>query len=697
MTQETHQKVQGIHLRRTAYLYIRQSTLRQVFENTESTKRQYGLRQKAIALGWPEDRVVVIDNDLGQSGASAADREGFQRLVTEVSLGRAGIVLGLEVSRLARNNTDWHRLLEICALTDTLILDEDGIYDPSHFNDRLLLGLKGAMSEAELHVLRARLQGGIRNKARRGELIIKPPIGFVYSTEGVLVLDPDQQVQQSLRLLFETFRRTGSATATVKLFRKQGLLFPRRIAGGPQRGDLVWGALGHCQVLRILHNPRYAGAFVFGRYRSRRTLDGHSRTVAVPEEEWETLIPGAHPGYLSWDDYQQNQKRLHDSAQAIGNDRRRSPAREGPALLQGLILCGRCGQRMTVRYHVRYGCLCPEYLCQREGIEHAHRVCQQVPGNGIDEAIAALLVEAVSPVALEVALSVHQELQSRLEEADRLRLQQVERAQYEADLARRRYMRVDPENRLVADSLEAEWNSKLRTVTEAQRERERQRQQDRQALNDQQRAAILALATDFPRLWRDSNTPDRERKRMTRLLLEDVTLLRADTIVLQIRFKGGATRTLTVPLPLNAWQQRVTSPEVVRDIDRLLENNTYGQIAAILNEREIRSGEGKRFSARIVARIRKHYSLTPRYDRLRAAGMLTVQEMAALLGITPQWVKIWNRHGLLHGHPYNDRNDCLYEHPGDNPPHKAQGHKLSERRAAMEVVSASTKEVQCEA
>lgn len=697
MTQETHQKVQGIHLRRTAYLYIRQSTLRQVFENTESTKRQYGLRQKAIALGWPEDRVVVIDNDLGQSGASAADREGFQRLVTEVSLGRAGIVLGLEVSRLARNNTDWHRLLEICALTDTLILDEDGIYDPSHFNDRLLLGLKGAMSEAELHVLRARLQGGIRNKARRGELIIKPPIGFVYSTEGVLVLDPDQQVQQSLRLLFETFRRTGSATATVKLFRKQGLLFPRRIAGGPQRGDLVWGALGHCQVLRILHNPRYAGAFVFGRYRSRRTLDGHSRTVAVPEEEWETLIPGAHPGYLSWDDYQQNQKRLHDSAQAIGNDRRRSPAREGPALLQGLILCGRCGQRMTVRYHVRYGCLCPEYLCQREGIEHAHRVCQQVPGNGIDEAIAALLVEAVSPVALEVALSVHQELQSRLEEADRLRLQQVERAQYEADLARRRYMRVDPENRLVADSLEAEWNSKLRTVTEAQRERERQRQQDRQALNDQQRAAILALATDFPRLWRDSNTPDRERKRMTRLLLEDVTLLRADTIVLQIRFKGGATRTLTVPLPLNAWQQRVTSPEVVRDIDRLLENNTYGQIAAILNEREIRSGEGKRFSARIVARIRKHYSLTPRYDRLRAAGMLTVQEMAAMLGITPQWVKIWNRHGLLHGHPYNDRNDCLYEHPGDNPPHKAQGHKLSERRAAMEVVSASTKEVQCEA
>jgi len=450
-------------------------------------------------------------------------------------------------------------------------------------------------------------------------------------------------------------------------------------------------------VLRILHNPRYAGAFVFGRYHSRKTLDGRSRTVSVPQEEWETLIPGAHAGYLSWEDYQQNQKRLHESAQAIGADRRRSPAREGPALLQGLILCGRCGQRMTVRYHVRYGRLCPEYLCQRKGIEHAQRVCQQVPGNGIDEARGAMLVEAVSPVALEVALTVHQELQSRLEEADRLRLQQVERAQYEADLARRRYMCVDPANRLVADSLEADWNSKLRAVTEAQQERERQRQQDRQALTDQQRAAILALAADFPRLWRDPNTPDRERKRMTRLLLEDVTLVRADAIVLQIRFKGGATKTLTVPLPLNAWQQRATSPEVVREIDRLLEHNTYGQIAVILNEREIRSGEGNRFSARIVARIRKEYSLTPRYDRLRAAGMLTVQEMAEVLGITPQWVKIWNRHGLLRGHPYNDRNACLYEHPGDNPPPKAQGHKLSERRAAIEVASASTKEVQCEA
>lgn len=697
MTQDTHQKVTSLHLQRNAYLYIRQSTLRQVFENTESTKRQYGLRQRAMALGWPEERIVVIDNDLGQSGASAADREGFQRLVTEVSLGRAGIVLGLEVSRLARNNTDWHRLLEICALTDTLILAEDGIYDPAHFNDRLLLGLKGTMSEAELHVLRARLQGGIRNKASRGELIIKPPIGFVYNSEGVLVLDPDKQVQQALRLLFDTFRRTGSASATVKLFRQQGLLFPRRVVSGPQKGERVWGALGHCQVLRILHNPRYTGAFVFGRHHIRRTVDGHYRVVAVPQQQWQMLIPAAHSGYLSWEDYQQNQQRLRENAQAIGSDRGRNPAREGPALLQGLILCGRCGQRMTVRYHVRQARLCPDYVCQREGIEHAQPVCQHVSGSGIDEAIGVLLIDAVSPVALEVALNVQQELQSRLEEADRLRLRQVERAQYEADLARRRYMHVDPENRLVAESLEAEWNSKLRAVAEAQQEHERQQQQDRQALSDEQRAAILALAADFPRLWRDPNTPDRERKRMTRLLLEDVTVFRADMIVLQIRFKGGAARTLSLPVPPNAWQQRVTSAEVVRDIDRLLADHTDGQIAAILNERGLRSGEGKRFSRTIVARIRRDYRLMPRYDRLRAAGMVTVQEMATVLGVTPDCVKIWNRHGLLHSYPYNDRNECLYQASTDNLPNKAQGHKLSERGVAKEVTSASAKEVQCEA
>src|SRR5256885_15171881 len=282
MTGAAHQKVNAGHLKRNAYLYVRQSTLRQVFENTESTKRQYGLRQHAVALGWPVEQVIVIDTDQGQSGASAADREGFQRLVTEVSLRRAGIVLGLEVSRLARNSTDWHRLLEICALTDTLILDEDGVYDPAQFNDRLLLGLKGTMSEAELHVLKARLQGGILNKARRGELQSSLPVGFLYSPTNQPVLDPDQQVQESLRFFFDTFHRMGSATATIKGFHQQGVLFPRRLKKGPRKGDLVWAELTHSRALQVLHHPRYAGAFVYGRRRTRQKPDGGEAFLKRP-------------------------------------------------------------------------------------------------------------------------------------------------------------------------------------------------------------------------------------------------------------------------------------------------------------------------------------------------------------------------------------------------------------------------------
>jgi DNA invertase Pin-like site-specific DNA recombinase len=280
------------------------------------------LRQRAVALGWAEERVIVIDTDLGQSGA-ATDREGFQRLVAEVGMGRAGIVLGLEVSRLARNSMDWHRLLEICALTSTLICDEDGVYDPAHFNDRLLLGLKGTMSEAELHVLRARLQGGILNKARRGELEMRPPVGLVYTGEGTLVLDPDRQVQHCLRWLFAAFARTGSACATVKAARNEKLAFPRRCAKGPHKGELLWGSLDHGQVLRALHNPRYAGAFVYGRCHTVRTIDGLSHLRRMPRDEWVTLIPGTHTGYISWDEFEHNQQRLHDGAQAMGADRHR--------------------------------------------------------------------------------------------------------------------------------------------------------------------------------------------------------------------------------------------------------------------------------------------------------------------------------------------------------------------------------------
>ncbi len=372
MRSDAHQKVNAGRLKRNAYLYVRQSTIRQVFENT-STKRQYALRQQAVALGWQTEQIIVIDSDLGQSGASAVDREGFQQLVAEVGLGKAGIVLGLEVSRLARNTTDWHRLLEICALTDTLILDEDGVYDPAHFNDRLLLGLKGTMSEAELHIIKARLQGGILNKARRGELQCSLPVGFVYNALNQPVIDPDKQVQESIRFFFETFQRAGSAVATLKAFRKQGLLFPRRLKKGPRKGDLLWAELTHSRTLQVLHNPRYAGAFVYGRTRIRKQANGRDTFLKCAKEQW-ILIPGMHAGYISWEQYEEHQRRLRENAQAHGHDRRESPPREGAALLQGLVLCGICGHRMSVRYHNRGTRPVPDYVCQKDGIEHGNRV-----------------------------------------------------------------------------------------------------------------------------------------------------------------------------------------------------------------------------------------------------------------------------------------------------------------------------------
>jgi len=696
MNGDIPQKVTASHLKRDAYLYVRQSTIRQVFENTESTKRQYALRERAIALGWPSDRVIVIDSDLGQSGASAADREGFQKLVSEVGLGRAGIVLGLEVSRLARNCSDWHRLLEICALANTLILDEDGLYDPSHFNDRLLLGLKGSFSEAELHVLHARLQGGVRNKARRGELKNPLPVGLLYDAQDRVILDPDRQVQQALRTFFDEFERTGTALGTVKYFRRNGLLFPRRVRCGARKGELFWGPLRHSCALHVLHNPRYAGAFVHGRHRAYKTKEGRTRLHKVPQEEWQVLIPDAHPGYISWQEYQRNQQRVSECAQAHGWDRRKSPPGEGPALLQGLTVCGVCGQRMTVQYHIREKQLKPQYVCQRDCVEHGGPICQSIPGSGIDECIAQLLLEAVTPVTLEVAMAVQQELQSRLEEANRLRRQQVERARYEADLAEQRYMQVDPKNRLVADALEADWNERLRSLREREAEYEEQSRSDRVLVDEKTRSDLLALATDLPRLWRDAKTSDRQRKQMVRLLIEDVTLLRGEQITTHIRFKGGATRSLTLPIPLTSWQARLTPPEVVAEIDRLVDDYTDAQIADQLNQRGLRSGTGGRFTKRIVGQTRFHYKLKSRYDRLRKRGLLTVKEMAQQLDVHPNTVREWRKRGVLKAHAYHDYNAFLYEPVGKHRPQKRPRVRFDDHRRFPKIPCDKTNEVQDE-
>jgi DNA invertase Pin-like site-specific DNA recombinase len=690
MITDSTQKVTAAHLKRSAYLYVRQSTPRQVVENTESRQRQYALRERGLALGWAAEQIIVIDCDLGQSGASAVARDGFQKLVTEVSMGRAGIVMGLEVSRLARNCADWHRLLQICAITDTLILDEDGIYNPTHFNDRLLLGLKGTMSEAELHLIRSRMQGGLLQKAKRGEFLTLLPIGFVYDEEGRVVLDPDQQVQQALRLFFATFRRVGSAYGVIQAFQRQGILFPQQGYEGSRPSPLRWGALSHSQAVRILRNPRYAGAYAFGKTRFRKKLDAPGgRSQPVPREQWHSLIRDAHPGYISWQEYEENLRSLDENIQFLGLDHR-GPAREGPALLQGLVICGVCGRRMHTIYHPRKTGLIPCYRCQgpSEAERSVHGHCQYITGDKLDEAIAEVLLENMTPVALEVALAVQQELESRLEEADRLRRAQVERARYEADLARRRFMRVDPENRLVADSLEKEWNEKLRMLAEAQQEYERKCQSDQAKLSSQQRERILALAADFPRLWREPSTPDRERKRMVRLLIEDVTLRKSDHVAVHVRFKGGAARSFTLPVATNWCVLRENSPEVVAEIDRLLDHHTPSQIAAILNQRGIRTGAGFPFDKFKVSQLARSRGLKSRYSRLRAAGLLTVSEMAKKFGVQEQTIHKWHRLGRLRAHIYNDRDSCLFEDTDQRPFRAAvRQRQLSKERGELGVIN----------
>ena len=427
MFTETHNKITPAHLARDAYIYVRQSSLHQVMQNTESTKRQYALRERAVALGWPIERIHTIDMDQGRSGASAVNRDGFQNLVKQVALGQVGIVLGLEVSRLARNNADWHRLLELAAFAQTLILDEDGIYDPAHFNDRLLLGLKGTMSEAELHVMKARLQGGIRSKAKRGELRVPLPIGLVYQLDNKIALDPNERIRQSLILLFSTFSEVGSAMAVVKRFRNEALEFPRRVRRGIGKGDLLWGTLYHSRVLQILHNPRYAGAFVYGRTRCARTAQLQPTQLKVAREDWQVLIPDAHIGYITWEEFERNQKTLQRNAGGFGNGKRGSVPREGTALLQGRVLCGQCGARMRVRYQQVEGALAPYYQCAEASVRQAGKLCQSIRGSHIDEAISTLLLQTVSPAALNVALAVQDEIAERIRQADSLRAVQLNR------------------------------------------------------------------------------------------------------------------------------------------------------------------------------------------------------------------------------------------------------------------------------
>jgi len=654
-------KLKSTHLERSAYLYIRQSTLRQVYENTESTKRQYALKKKAEALGWPEDLIITIDSDLGQSGASSDNRQGFKKLVAEVGMGHAGIVVSIEVSRLSRNSSDWLRLLEICAITDTLIMDEDGIYDVNDFNDRLLLGLKGTMSEAEMHFLYSRMRGGTISKAKRGELKRPLPVGYIYNGDDKIVMDPDLSVQNAINLFFKTFKRTGSACATVREFNSSGLKMPTRFLRGIRKGDLAWKPLTHSWTLRILHNPIYAGIYCYGRKQIKSTVEG-KKQVNMPVEDWHVNMAGAHPGYITGDRFDENLKKLKENSCAHGEDRRKSPPREGPALLQGIIICGRCGNRMKVGYRKDCSGLVPIYRCDRNRIENGAKVCQTVAGEKVDQEISKLLLEMLNPLAIKAAIEVQNELSQRKLEADKFCRQQVERVRYEAELAERRYMSVDPQNRLVATELEAAWNQKLRQLENTRQEYEKKKEDDLVQVRQTTEADIMKIASDFPRLWTSPNISFREKKRMIRLLIEDVTIKDdGKKVILNIRFRAATSKTLNIEKKLPIYEIRKIKDEIIAIVDELTENHIPSEIAATLNQQGYHLWGGNTFKRKSVKYIIRTYGLNSRYERLREKGYLTLREKMVELNSTQKQIKQMRDEGKIIFHRATDKEEYLYE------------------------------------
>lgn len=531
-------------------------------------------------------------------------------------------------------------------------------------SNKAIFEFKDAMSEAELHVLRERMRGGALNKASRGELRTRLPVGFVYDERGMVILDPDKEVREAVQLFFKTFQRLGSAYKTAQYFHKQGLKFPKRLHTGPNKGELIWGELTTSRVPYLLHSPRYAGAYVYGHWRTTLAPDGRVIRKELSREEWHAAILDAHEGYITWEEYERNRKWLDRNLQARVR-KQRCPPREGPALLQGLAVCGICGRHMSIRYHNRRGGITPEYVCPGESNRIGVPKCQTIPGDKIDAAVGELLLEAMTPVALEVSLSVQAEVQKRFDEADKLRLREVERIRYEASLARRRYMKVDPDNRLVAETIEAEWNAKLRDLHKAEEEYKRRRERDQVIVDEESRERILALAGNFPELWRNSKTPQRERKRMVRLLIEDVTLVKNEQLHVNVRFKGGAGRELILQRPLMRWEEIKTEEKVLAEIDRLLDDHTCDEIAELLNERGLTTGGGKKLNGYEVRRIARRYNVKSRRARLRDRGLLTVAEAAERLGCHVGTLKRKRNEGAikLTAHKVNDAGEYMYEPP----------------------------------
>ena len=637
---------------RPAYIYVRQSTNAQVLHHQESTERQYALRAMAVEMGWSESAIRTLDRDLGMTGTEMTRREDFKTLVADVSMGQVGAVFALEVSRLARSNLDWHRLLELCAITATLVIDEDGCYDPSDFNDGLLLGLKGTMAQAELHFLHARLQGGKLNKAKKGELRFPLPVGYCYDEQDRIVPDADEEVRGAVAMVFRLFRETGSAYAVVHRFTESGLRFPKRAYGGAWDGKIIWGRLSHSRVLGVLKNPSYAGMYVFGRYQYRREigLDGEvrKRMQAVERSAWRVSLQQHHEGYITLEEFASNQERLQKNRTNGEETVLSGPAREGLALLQGLLVCGNCGHALTVRYRGNGG-IYPTYQCnllRREGL--ATKSCMVFRCDLLDGVIAEEMLKALQPAELELALAALHELESRDESILRQWRMRLERAEYEVALAERRYQEVDPANRLVAGTLERRWNDALLHLGELNKEAAEYQHQEAHVATPEQKAKVMALARDLPRLWHAPTTQSKDRKRMLRLLIKDITIekpVKQKQLLVHIRWQGGACSEVSVQLPPNI-ADRVRYPSaVVERIRELARDLPDGEIADQLHREGQVSAKGRPYTVKIVQWIRCRYRIPP--AALKRPEELTVQQVAKRFGASDQVVYYWIEHSVI--------------------------------------------------
>jgi DNA invertase Pin-like site-specific DNA recombinase len=641
-------KITDAHRRRRAVVYVRQSTAGQVERNHESRARQYALRERAVELGWPAGSVAVVDEDLGRSGASADGRLGFKELVAEVGLGHVGLILALETSRLARSSADWHQLLDLCALTATLIADQDGIYSPSDFNDRLLLGLKGTMSEAELHLIRARLDGGLRNRAARGELEINLPVGLERDPDGRVALCADEQVRHAIDRVFCLWQRLGSARQVVRELLAEGQRLPRRHVGA---GRIRWAPASYVAVHDFLTNPAYAGAFVFGRIRTEKHLDAQGgvrrRTVELPIEQWSVCLPEHHPGYVCWEQYLATRERLRSNVRPRGEGG--GAAREGSALLQGVL---RCGRRMQVAYSGTDGRV-PRYACVRAFHLHgAERSCQSLGGTRLDRAVAGAFLEAVTPAGVAASASAIAELEAQHKQRLAGQRLALERVEFEADRARRQFDACEPEHRLVARTLEHRLEHALGGV---ERERTRLATLERsrpEPLTAAERSALARVARDLPRLWSAQTTTDRDRKELLRTLLREVivTIREPDRRAeLELIWEGGARSALEVKLNRRGPERHRTPEDTVELVRRLAAHHPDQQTAAILNKQGRRTGTGLPFTEARVRYLRTKHAIAAAPPPDGRGDVVSIARAAAELGVATTTIRRWLADGLLPG------------------------------------------------